>query len=402
MGNKQQKDNKELSELYKAADNGDLERVRRLLPLHPRDQIIKPLEPNGDTALHTACRQGFYQIAFLLRQEGMRSDTKDSSDKTAYEVAANDEIRALLRPGDYHDENVKRFHETGRLPLFDALHMFYVYSNEKDAEKNSQKNQGVVLSSDNAKQTRYMVRFNKSPAFIRNIAKKTIERQCIESLQSIINEVQKIRRNPEYDIYFNRFKTEKNPDHLLRLYTFNDLFKVIRENPDAYCALMSLHLERIAERAYKGKTYRGITMTKPDIARHYYAFKTKGCVMEMRNFSSTSKDRLVAQMFSGFGNELDPGLYSVLFTYEFLEPCPTALNLSRVNESLGPISNFGDEEEILILPYTLFRVVNVTEQTGAQPFTLHLQNVRARDASLLSFIRGDIGRHPDLTPYSIV
>ncbi len=54
------------------------------------------------------------------------------------------------------------------------------------------------------------------------------------------------------------------------------------------------------------------------------------------------------------------------------------------------ISEYEDEQEVLILPYTLFEVVDVSEQTETQPFTIHLQNVHVRDASLLSFITGDI------------
>ena len=70
-----------------------------------------------------------------------------------------------------------------------------------------------------------------------------------------------------------------------------------------------------------------------------------------------------------------------------------------MNENLDHISRFTDEEEVLIIPYTLFKVVNVTEQTETQPFTIHLQNVRTPDASLLSFITGDVDGHPHLTPY---
>jgi hypothetical protein len=104
----------------------------------------------------------------------------------------------------------------------------------------------------------------------------------------------------------------------------------------------------MSERAYQGSSYRGITMTKHDVARYYYAFKTKGCVVEIRNFSSTSKDKEAAKMFSGFGNTLDHGLHSILFIYEFPERCSTAIDLSRINEKLPCISEYEDEQEVLI------------------------------------------------------
>ncbi len=106
-------------------------------------------------------------------------------------------------------------------------------------------------------------------------------------------------------------------------------------------------------------------------------------------FAAKRKNSL-KKIFSGFGDKLGSGLHSVLFIYKFPERCPTAIDLSRINEKLPCISEYEDEQEVLILPYTLFEVVDVSEQTETQPFTIHLQNVHVRDASLLSFITGDI------------
>ncbi len=39
-----------------------------------------------------------------------------------------------------------------------------------------------------------------------------------------------------------------------------------------------------------------------------------------------------------------------------------------------------------ILPYTLFKVVKVTEPTEAEPFSIYLQNLPVPEQSLISFL----------------
>ncbi|CAF1247826.1 unnamed protein product [Rotaria sordida] len=386
MGNNQHKSKSETepSDLYKASLNGDVETVRRILHFCRYDQL-NILEPNGDTALHAACRQGHHLIVYLLLQaDACRDLLNTHTEKTAYEEAANDEIRSLFCRSKV--ERIIRFYAVG----YDAIEMALISDAEYEANRNTLKNQAVITSLDDAKRSRYMARFNKSPAILRSIIKAMNERRSVELFQNTLNEVENIRKKEKYDDYFNRFIHEKDLNALLHLYTFSDLFKAIRKHADAYCTLIYLNLVSLSERAYQGSSYRGITMTKPDIARYYYSFKTKGSVVEMRNFSSTSKKKSAAVMFSGFGDRLDFGFHSVLFIYEFSERCPTAIDLSRINIKFPCISEYEDEEEVLILPYTLFQVINVREETETQPFTIHLLNIHVPKSSLLSFITGDI------------
>ena len=70
------------------------------------------------------------------------------------------------------------------------------------------------------------------------------------------------------------------------------------------------------------------------------------------------------------------GLYSILFVFEFLTLCKTIrINLSRISEDLPPISQFEDEEDVLILPYSLCKVIKASEEPSPEPFSIYLQYV---------------------------
>lgn len=128
-------------------------------------------------------------------------------------------------------------------------------------------------------------------------------------------------------------------------------------------------------------------MTLYDVSRYYYAMKTPNSVVETRNFSSTSQDKRASIMYSSFGAPRFDKLYSILLIFDFPMVCSTAINLSRISEHLPPLSQFQDEDEVLILPYTLFQVVNVVEATETEPFSIYLQNVPVPEQSLISFLK---------------
>jgi hypothetical protein len=45
--------------------------------------------------------------------------------------------------------------------------------------------------------------------------------------------------------------------------------------------------------------------------------------------------------------------------FEFPELCPTAINLNKISEQLPALSEFEDEAEVLLLPFTLFKVKDI-------------------------------------------
>ncbi|CAF3589814.1 unnamed protein product [Rotaria socialis] len=87
------------SPLYHACEAGDVNRVRELIAsLNYSDTNLH--EPNGSTALHAASSFGHSDIVrILLHGRGVMKNRRNRDGMTAFEVAANDEIRQIfIRP----------------------------------------------------------------------------------------------------------------------------------------------------------------------------------------------------------------------------------------------------------------------------------------------------------------
>ena len=355
---------------------GNIDRVRELLPTVTYNKKVCEVESNGDMALHAAVRAGHEPIVALLLANGFSRIAINKDHKTAYEVASTDEIRLLFRRP--ISELQERFAKDDANRTLNILHL------NADTD-----NQAIYYSADDALQSRYMARFNRTPKFLRNIVKTMTEARSMETFEELF---QKARENQTKDYIllensFEEFIRTKDINKLIHLYTLNDFYQTIREHVSAYTTLVYLNLSSLNERAYQGICYRGVGMTLYDVSRYYYAMKKPNSVVETRNFSSTSRNKDASIVFSGFGQTRADKLYSILFVFEFLTRCKTAINLSRISKDLPPISQFEDEEEVLILPYTLFKVVKVTEETPTEPFSIYLQNVPVPEQSLISFLR---------------
>jgi hypothetical protein len=210
------------------------------------------------------------------------------------------------------------------------------------------------------------------------------EDRSLKTFEELLRKSQNLRDTDTGDQIL--LKDSFDINQLIHLYTLNDLYETIREHVSAYTKLVYLNLSSLSERAYQGICYRGLGIPLYDVRRYYYALKTPNHVVETRNFSSTSKNKSASLLYSCFGAPRLDNLYSILIVFEFVTPCKTAINLSRISEHLPPLSQFRDEDEVLLLPYTLFKVVKVTEPTETEPFSIYLQNEPVPEQSLISFL----------------
>ncbi|CAF4513278.1 unnamed protein product, partial [Rotaria sp. Silwood2] len=62
-------------------------------------------------------------------------------------------------------------------------------------------------------------------------------------------------------------------------------------------------------------------------------------------------------------------------TEQQLEICDQAINLPRISNKNGCLSEFEDEDEILILPWTLFQVDSVQRESSSSCYTIYLTNI---------------------------
>lgn len=112
----------EVSKFYLACRNGDIEFVKNhLKTLSPTIWNPNQFEPGvNSTPLHAASYYGHTEIVELLIEYGCDRSQTNSYGLTAFEEAANDEIRQLFeRPNDIC--NGRRFHDETIDDCFDFV-----------------------------------------------------------------------------------------------------------------------------------------------------------------------------------------------------------------------------------------------------------------------------------------
>jgi ankyrin repeat protein len=222
------------SEFYYACQMGNVDRVRELLPTVAYNKKVCTPEPNGDMALHAVVRAGHAYIVALLLANGFSRIAINKENKTAYEIAPNDEIRSLFhRP---ISELQARFTDK------DVNETLNILDLNEDTD-----NQAVYNSLEEAIQSRYMARFNRRPKLLRNIVKTMTEARSMETFEKLVREFQSLCDIKTGDQIllknsFEEFLQTKNINKLIHLYTLNDLYKTIREHVSAYTTLVYLNV----------------------------------------------------------------------------------------------------------------------------------------------------------------
>lgn len=112
----------DISDFYFACRNGDIEFVKNYLTkLSDDDWNSNHFEPGAkSTPLHAASFYGHTEIVRLLLEHGCDRSKVNGYGLTAYEEAANDEVRRLFkRPT--NDCDTPRFHDENIADCFDIV-----------------------------------------------------------------------------------------------------------------------------------------------------------------------------------------------------------------------------------------------------------------------------------------
>ena len=188
--------------------------------------------------------------------------------------------------------------------------------------------------------------------------------------------------HPQYDKaceLLSKYAKTKKPEHLLRLYTLESPFcyKLGIETVDHLKIILLLRLKSLKARAfrgrtYRGRTYRGLSMTKTDFRAYQWARKRKVSIISIKSFCSTSVDEAVARRFLSTSSTEK---INVLMIFDFPQRCDMAIQLFALSKDLPCFSDFEDEREVLLIPATMFHVVNITHESSSDQYTIHLENV---------------------------
>ncbi|CAF0843716.1 unnamed protein product [Adineta steineri] len=319
-----------VSELYLACRNGDIESVERQLRNTPLESLSR-LEPNGSTCLHAASYYGHKEI-----------------------------VRRLLERGAYR-RVINRY---GCTPLDEAKtkEIAELFPRSTEAAKER-------FSDNPIQQPEWQFENDHAEAFARATHWGCIKDRGIKKTVKKIRAANVLVNNgePSYQIvqnYFDEAVKTGNPIFLLRAYTTESQFyKRLnrematgnrREVYEKLCGKWTGHYTGIIVRnpvfepyRFSGQTYRGMTITPSDYAQYKI-----GIALTNKSFQSTSKSWKIAKGFA-YPSNPRPGTFPVILIFTITD--------RRSALSIDQLSDYQNEEEVLIVPGTLFIVTNINQ-----------------------------------------
>ena len=215
-------------------------------------------------------------------------------------------------------------------------------------------------------------------------------------LQKIIEEEVTAKKHPQTrkaNDLLNKFLSDSDnrcAEHLIRLYTMETKFyHALKQNPIPLALPLYMASQTMKMRYFQGKSYRGAKINDDDIAMYQWAVENPGSLLQTRHFSSTSLIRSVADEFLASVTEEKDGnrRKPALFIFNFPKKCDQTINLCRISIEHPCLSEFDNEAEVLILPWTLFQVDSVMKETSSSPYIISLTNVLLPHKNILSSLK---------------
>ncbi|CAF3167772.1 unnamed protein product [Rotaria sp. Silwood2] len=414
----------EPSPFYCACRNGNVETVRTMLRTISYKDLNR-LELNGNDPLHVASFYGHKEIVrLLLHERGCDRSQRNRYGQTAYEVAKNDEIRQLF----HRPLNINRFCDNNQQRNNNNQQTFSIVSSQSEQTGDNHDDEPIpskwikLYQNDNEiyKEIHYLGKGKRllRSKFGRYIVGQGAKYQGDTELNDYenligyltdrsyrVNKIRKILDNvvsKEHNQYdrccdlLSKYSHDGNVESLLTLYSLETPFYHALSNDIGPLKWpLFLNLSNLKHRYFQGQCYRGIIMTNDDLQSYYSALHNKGSFIRTNTFSSTSTDRQVAESFHQISLSSNNNI-SILMHYHFPQPCDQAIYLGSINKShLSCVSEYENESEVLILPRTLFIVINIydvtttdEEQQQQREYTvIHLENVLHAKESLVSSLK---------------
>jgi hypothetical protein len=181
------------------------------------------------------------------------------------------------------------------------------------------------------------------------------------------------------DWFCTKAQETNNPIYLLKLYTaetgfYKTLNRIMAKNegflknaelimPWAfYFAGMLCRNSVLEAYRFQGQTYRGMRIRDQDLR----AYQIGGTIIN-KAILLTSRNRHIAKIFSGW-NDDDPNdrsTYPVRCMYKIIDR-QSSIDLEEASE-------FPDEEEVLIMPLTVFRMINIQKHSPHTKYEIQLE-----------------------------
>ena len=313
------------SPFYDACRENNISLVEQYLKTMSVEEINR-MEPNGSTALHVAAYYGHEKIVGLLLRKGASYSIKNKHGSTPLEEAKTDKIKQLI-------------HRRMNTDRFVSISVEWILTTNKADYEAHQYLKKLEL-------------YGKDPQFCKYIT--YIKQNYLEKELTDIDNIDMIIE------YFDKAINEEDPVYLLTAYTAETGFystlnihlaQLQLKNLTAksnlsrayYIGILSSH-PKFETLSYTGKVFRGMMITAHDFEQYKV-----GLTILTKTFSSTSKQKHVAARFLKQNTDKNDQI-SALCTYEIRNQ-RTALDIQDV-------SVFENEEEVLIRPYSAFKILD--------------------------------------------
>ncbi|CAF3500258.1 unnamed protein product [Rotaria sp. Silwood2] len=400
-----------ITPLYEACRDGNEEQVRSLLPQYSHADLNRQeFSDGGNTCLHVAAANGHDNIVKLLLKQGCyRSSLLNSQNQSAYDVAslAKESTRFLFFRQSETDSSSKcssRFFEQNASECFDV---FKVKDNQDGDDDTSAKKTKTLakLSSIQTYKTeeekKHEIEYSASS---KAMCQSRLARFCVNHFHSdepldhhaIIKRLNDLLKHINMDNSDDYIKindlikeyeeNDNSIEQLLHLYTLETKFyRMLKRDCLPLAIPLFIQLPKLKERYFRGRVYRGMHMIYEELLIYQRAMKIPGTVLQTRSFSSTSMNRSIAEEFAYLQEKTNKKKFCVLLVFDFPNICDQAINLTRVSIDKPCLSEYEDEQEVLILPWTLFEVKLIQEAADEDDLcTIYLTNIMIPNKNLMS------------------
>ncbi len=322
------------SPFYYACRDNNISLVEDYLKTMSLEEINK-IEPNGSTALHVAAYRGHEKIVGLLLEKGACHTTTNKYNNTPLDEAKTDQIKQLIR----NRRHAARF-------VGDSIEW--------------------IVATDNAdyqahEYSKKLEAYGKDPHFYQLII--YIKQNYLEYDLASIYGIDKIKK------YFDKATNKKDPVYLLIAYTADtDFYSQLNVH------LAQLQLESLTDQAnlsyayyigmitfhpkfetfsYIGTTFRGMMINNNDLKQYKIGSK-----ILTKTFSSTSKQLNEALKFLGNKRDTNEQISTI---------CVYEIRYKRTALDIAHISEFPYEQEVLVLPYSAFKIIDIKQNKLNSP-----------------------------------
>ncbi|CAF2646513.1 unnamed protein product [Rotaria sp. Silwood2] len=347
------------SDFYLACRNNKIEEVKNSLEKIERQQIDR-VEPNGSTTLHAASYHGHAEIVELLLEAGADRTIRNKYDNLPFDEAKNDEIKNLFF----------RIPTSSRLVSDTGATEWQLIDDDDILEKAVEERQIIKSLYDS---------ISIATMFER------IEKNYIGKSLAHFDRIEHIKR------FFRRAIEEKDPVWIIKAYTAEtDFYKVFNkemaggankyQHERRYIIALLSHHPKLDEFSYIGMSYRVMQMSDDDLRKYQ-----DGCSLMTKSLLSSSIEEKLAALFlyrqelarkeSGETDRLKSDGTKiklwVMCTYE-IKHRRTALYIENS-------SQYVMESEILIMPYTVFKVKKIEPVKRPELSDEHFTNIELEE-----------------------